>query len=95
MRKLCTRWVTRVFTGQQKFERADVSQYNLDMFKRNPKEILHCFVPIDQLVLNFLFFKTIKKLYVASTIFTFIERIKSRMARGEEIKSKIWTKQLA
>ena len=33
MQKLCARWVPRMLTNQQKLERADVSQYNLDMFK--------------------------------------------------------------
>ena len=46
MRKLGAQWVTHVLTDQQKLERADVSQYNLSMFKRNPKEFLHGFVII-------------------------------------------------
>ena len=48
MRKLCARWVLRVLTDQKKLERADVSQYNLNMFKRNPKEFLRRFVIIDE-----------------------------------------------
>ena len=48
MRKLCTQWVLRVLTDQQKLERADVSQYNLDMFKHNTKEFLRLFVTVNE-----------------------------------------------
>ena len=37
-----------MLTDQQKFERADVSQSILDMFKRNPKIFLRRFVTIDE-----------------------------------------------
>ena len=48
MRKLCARWVPRVLTDQQKLERVDVSQHNLDMFKHNRKEFLRRFVTVDE-----------------------------------------------
>ena len=48
MRKLCARWVPRVLPNQQKLKRADVSQYNFDMFKDNLKNFLRCFVTVDE-----------------------------------------------
>ena len=46
MWKACTQWVPRMLTGDQKLKRDDVSQYNLDVFKRNSKELLRRFVTI-------------------------------------------------
>ena len=46
MQKLCARLAPRVLTDQQKLKRANVSQYNLNMFKHNPKEFLRRLVTI-------------------------------------------------
>ena len=43
---MCVIGTTR--TDQQKLERADISQYNLGMFKRNPKEFLRLFIILDK-----------------------------------------------
>ena len=52
MRKQSAWWMPRVLNDQQKLERSDVSQYNLDMFKANPKEFLRRFVNVDKTLIH-------------------------------------------
>ena len=48
MRNLSVRWVPRLLTMEQKRNRMTNSEHCLDMFKRNPKEFLWCFVTVDE-----------------------------------------------
>ena len=48
MRKLCSKWVPRLFTVNQKQQRIDDSDCCLQLFQRNKKEILHKHVTMDE-----------------------------------------------
>ena len=48
MRKLSTRWESRLLVVEQKRNRRTTSKHGLDMFKRNPKEFLRRFVTVDE-----------------------------------------------
>ena len=48
MRKLCSRWMPRLLTIDQKHIRVTTSEQNLACFNRNPKEFLLQFVAVDE-----------------------------------------------
>lgn len=48
MRKLCSQWVPHSLTLDQKKRRVSISKRNLDVFKRDRKEFLSCFVTMDE-----------------------------------------------
>ena len=48
MRKLCSRWVPRLLTIEQKCIRVNTSEQNLAYLTRNPKEFFHRFVTMDE-----------------------------------------------
>ena len=48
MRKLCSKWVPRLLTVDQKRERIDDSEQCLAMFKRNKPEFLRRYVTMDE-----------------------------------------------
>ena len=48
MEKLCTRWVPRLLTVDQKLIRKNISTVNLALYKRNPSEFLRRFVTVDK-----------------------------------------------
>lgn len=48
MRKLCSKWVPRLLTVDQKQERVDDSEQCLAMFKRNKPEFLRRYVTMDE-----------------------------------------------
>nr|XP_026498817.1 histone-lysine N-methyltransferase SETMAR-like [Vanessa tameamea] len=47
MRRLCSNWVPRLLTVDQKQERVDFSEQCLTMFKRNKQEFLRRYVTMD------------------------------------------------
>jgi len=48
VKKLCTRWVPRLLTLDQKRMRKDISMQCLAMFKRNPQDFWRRFVTVDE-----------------------------------------------
>ncbi|XP_055307605.1 histone-lysine N-methyltransferase SETMAR-like, partial [Sitodiplosis mosellana] len=48
MRKLCSKWVPRLLTPEQKQNRVDDSESCLTIFKRNPNEFLRRYVTMDE-----------------------------------------------
>ena len=48
MRKLCSIWVLRLLTVDQKQRRVDNSERCLQMFQRNKKEILQKYATMDE-----------------------------------------------
>jgi len=48
MRKLCSKWVPRLLTVDQKQERVDDSKQSLAMFKRNKPDFLRRYVTMDK-----------------------------------------------
>lgn len=48
MRKLCSKWVTRLLTVDQKQQRVDDSEHCLDLFKRNKKDFFMRYVTMDE-----------------------------------------------
>ncbi len=48
MLKLCTRWVPRVITNDQKRERVECSEANLSMIKRNRSEFFRRLIIVDE-----------------------------------------------
>ena len=48
MRKLCSKWVLRLLTVDQKQQRIEDSKPCLQLFRRNKKEFLYKYVTIDE-----------------------------------------------
>ena len=48
VKKLCTRWVPRLLTFDQKRMRKDISMQCLVIFKRNPQDFWRRFVTVDE-----------------------------------------------
>ena len=48
MREVSARWVSRLFTPDNKRNRENTSEQCLTLFKRNPKEFLRRFVTVDE-----------------------------------------------
>lgn len=48
MRKLCSKWVPRLLTVDQKQQRVDDSAHCLELFKRNPTDFLRRYVTTDE-----------------------------------------------
>lgn len=46
--KLCARWVPRLLSDEQKFNRAEVSAANLARFKRSPQDFMRRFITVDE-----------------------------------------------
>jgi len=48
MRKLCSKWVPRLLTVDQKQQRVDDSEHCLQLFQRNKQEFLRRYVTMDE-----------------------------------------------
>ncbi|GFW56496.1 putative mariner transposase [Trichonephila clavipes] len=53
MRKLCSKWVPRLLTVDQKQQRIDNSEHCLELFKRNKQDILHRNVTMDETCIHY------------------------------------------
>jgi histone-lysine N-methyltransferase SETMAR len=49
MKKLCARWVLRLFTADQKRTRMKISEQCLERFNKNKTDILHRFITMDEM----------------------------------------------
>jgi len=48
MKKLCTRWVSRLLTADQKCTRMKVSEQCLERFNKNKTDFVHQFITMDE-----------------------------------------------
>ena len=48
MRKLCSKWIPRLLTVNQKHKRVDNSERYLELFQRNKKDVSMRYVTMDE-----------------------------------------------